>query len=95
MSNALQAVEANRGDLVEQLVQSKAQLQARDGNGNTALHLAVRCKVELCWIDPCCCNQQLWVLFNCAAVGIGTKHTRADCGCTSEEGSLVAEGMYM
>lgn len=42
-----QAVEANRGDLVEQLVQSKAQLQARDGNGNTALHLAVRCKVEL------------------------------------------------
>lgn len=43
----MQAVEANRGDVVEHLVQSKAQLKARDSQGNTALHLAVRCKVSL------------------------------------------------
>ena len=47
----LQAVEANRGDVVERLVQSRAQLKVRDGNGNTALHLAMRCKVWLLVVD--------------------------------------------
>ena len=50
----LQAVEANRVDVVERLAQSRAQLKARDGNGNTALHLAMRCKVWLLAIDVAC-----------------------------------------
>lgn len=44
---ALQAVAENREDVVKRLAQSNAKLTALDGHGNTALHLAVRCKVVL------------------------------------------------